>query len=264
MATLKTSGLATNALTCVMVDDDNTTKDLVAGTSFALDGSCPGIGTGAWKGTTRKYQPTAANGGFNYYGFRYPTTPPTMPVDGAGCAIFLALHAAVAPGGSGDIIDTADSGGRTNWDRQGAGGLPRILAAGQLERTGVTVWPTDGTKISVGINHRRNVETSIWYCLESVNAVATSKDFDATGGQGDNGGQSPLHGIGGLSGQGNSVMSIYLAVMFNRVLTIAEWRTLHDDWYGTLFDAGAATFVDDDPGGSILIPSREPNRVSVW
>lgn len=244
--TLKTTGVATALLTCVIVDQDGVTTDKKSGTGFSVDASAGSPGTGSWKGTTRKYQPIVPNTGYNYYGIRYATTPPVLLTDNgqAGAGVFIAFHTASTPDGFCDVIDTSDSGMTRFWrsNQTPDMGYPIVTAANQDQVVGTTMWPTDGTKFSAGFNQKRgggSPESSIWYCPEGTDA--SSIPFENTVTTNDDGGNSTLNGVGGLSGASNGGnLGIYLFTAFNRILTLAEFRSLHNDWFGTLFEAAAA------------------------
>jgi hypothetical protein len=91
------------------------------------------------------------------------------------------------------------------------------------------------TKLSGGFSFddEVGVGTVFYYGLESGSLAA---DGTSTSGVGFSGSSGEVYGIGGWPGQGSHPASRYCSVLFNRVLTLAEMQSLHDDWFGTLFD----------------------------
>jgi len=110
--TLKTSGLATDLVFCLAVDQDGTTvKEFVSSsvnTDMTVDGSVT-TGSSSWKGTSRGYFETSSNGTFNFHGIRFGTTKPDMVGNDAdGLAIFCAVASIAAATGTPWFIGTTE------------------------------------------------------------------------------------------------------------------------------------------------------------
>jgi hypothetical protein len=231
--TLKTSGLATALSFCVAVDEDGTTvREFVSSTvNGTMTLTNVAVGSATWKGVSRGHFSSAANGSFNYFGPKFVTNKPSIP-DAFG--LFLAFNSRSAPSGTRTLIEGVEG--------SNTGALAEINAAGRLFATrgggaiGNTALPTGATKFSCGHNHAYNVANDFFYGLESGSGAADGTGADAGWGAG----TTVVSGIGGCAGQGNSPGQYFIVAGFNRRLTTAEYQSLHDDWFGVLFESAVA------------------------
>lgn len=235
--TLKTTGVATALISCVAVDDDDVIKDFKANTITLDTGVAASVATGSWKSVSRKYFVTTANGSFNYFGVRFSATQPSVDeTDSDGMAAWFACHGASAASGGGPFISIApfDAPDR-GLTRSGTKG--RYISGGGTVAITATDIPTDGTtKFSFGANYRSANSSEVFYGLES-GSLASDGTAGSDGGFGTT---AQLRGIGGADGQGNQPFQPYVVCVFNRQLTLTEMQSLHNDWFGTLFDSGPA------------------------
>jgi hypothetical protein len=153
--TLKGTGLATNLKMCLAVDDDGTTiKEFVSSdvnTNKTLGtGVAAGIGAATWKGTSRGYFPTFADGPFDYFGIRFPAAhQPLFNADsGRPFSFFAAMRAMGAGANARALVEGPTSGtylfsrpllGGPLSDSQWGGGsastnMPSDLGAGDTGR----------------------------------------------------------------------------------------------------------------------------------
>lgn len=234
--TLKASGIATALTMCVAVDDDNTTikefvSSLVNGDMTFDTGVAAGVGTSTWKGVSQGYFPTFNNGTFDYLGIRFGTNKPSALWNAANpSTMFFVWSSADAAGGAKPIIGTG--GGNFAVDR-GVGTL-RISNGAFV---GSTTLPSDGTtKFSAGFNFTPFTGGEFYYGLESGSLASDGTFTDTLGFTG----SGTFDGIGGAPGQGHAQGHYHLVAKFNRVLTLTEMQSLHNDWRGTLFDSAAA------------------------
>lgn len=237
--TLKSSGIATNLVVCVAVDEDDTIKDFKGAAITLGTGVAASVATGSWKSTSRKYFVTTDNGTFNFFGVTFNATEPTVDTnDSDGVGMWFACHGASAC--------SSDSAPFISIGSSITTGLKRVAAAdnhgyfssgGGTQATTATNLPTDGTtKFSFGSNYRSADSSEVFYGLES-GSLASDGTAGSDGGFG--GAARSIFSIGGAAGQGNQPFKPYLAAVFNRKLTLAEMQSLHNDWFGTLFDAPA-------------------------
>jgi hypothetical protein len=231
--TLKSSGLATRALFVVAVDEDGTTvKEFVSSTvnsTMTLTGVT--TGSASWKGTSRGYFVTSANGATNYFGPKFVTNFAT--VDGAaGFGIFMAYNQATAGDNNNVIIER--TGNVSLLARDVSNKLD-----GLSDNVSTTSLPTDGsTKFSIGANHRQSVTSAYFYGLESGSLAADGSQVDP----GFGGGTYDILGIGGAVSQGNAPGRVHICAGFD-LCSLAEYQSLHDDWFNVLFDAPPAAPV---------------------
>lgn len=250
--TLKSSGIATSLIVCVAVDDDGTIKDFKGNAITLGTGVAASVADGTWKGVSRKYFETTSFNTYDVRGVSFNATQPSVDeTDSDGMSVWFCCN-----GASGTtyidapFIQIAGS----NTERKGLGRVSesdnhvRFSPGGGTQAKTTTAVPTDGTtKFSVGANYRSNVSSQIFYGLES-GSLASEATAGADGGFG---GVHQIFGLGGAvgGGQGAQPFKPFIACVFNRQLTLAEMQSLHDDWFGTLFDvsgqqqalAGAAT-----------------------
>lgn len=235
--TLKTTGIATNLVVCVGVDDDGTIKDFKANAITLGTGVAASVATGSWKGTSRQYFVTTANGGTDFNGVRWSSPPVVDNTDADGMSIFIALHGASARSGNGPFVTYGTAGTSFNGLITDPNKLGLYLGAFKALTT--TTVPSDGTtKWSFGTNYKSNSDSEAFYGLES-GSLSSEATAGSDGGFGSS--THALYNIGGSTGQGNQPASFYLVAVFNKKLSLAEMQSLHDDWFGTLFDGGGGT-----------------------
>lgn len=238
---LQTSGLATVASSIIAVDSDGVTiRDFVSPTRTAnmtVDTHVT-TGTSTWKGTSRSYFQTLANGTYGFYGLTFASGY-EIPYDcssGKSAAIFIA-HAGASndPGGLAAIMTESTVSGGIKLTSGNL--LTQFFSGG----TSATAIPVDGTtKFSFGTSFTYGGASTYYYGLES-GALAQ----DATATDGGFGANRPLSSIGGASGQGNRPAKHHIICVFPRALTLSEHQSLHNDWFGALFQTGGG-------GGSAL------------
>jgi hypothetical protein len=228
--TLK-SAWSSRVITCIAVDQDNTTiKDFVAANSISLGtGVAAGVGTATYKGNTRGYFPTFANGTFNYHGITYNATKP-VATQGTICSWFAILNSYTSSSGwwSGDAA--ASGGLRVSSNK------PRLSASTNSIVTGATSLAASTKQSVMGI-FRRAGTCEIHYGLESGSMAQDATATDS----GPFGGNFSMDGYGGLSGQGNFVGNTHLFLVTNDVIDNTDRDALHSDFVGTLFDTGSAS-----------------------
>ena len=234
--TLKASGIATNLIACVVVDEDGTTITDLAGNAITLGtGVSATVATGSWKGSSRNYFGTLANGTFDFYGVTWNTPPAVTDDDADGIAVWCAFHGADSPntvlaciaGSAGDV---------RGFGKAAATGKGTYRSGGTVANT-TTDLPTDGTtKFSFRMSYESADSSEAFYGLES--GSLSSEDTETS--DGGFGGAYNLHSLGGVSGQGRHESRIYCFCVFDRKLTETEMDSLHDDWFGTLIDAGGS------------------------
>lgn len=235
--TLKASGLATNLVFCVAVDSDGTIKEFVntgVNSNKTLGtGVAASVAAATWKSVSRQYFETLANGTFDYYGVRFASGfRPTMDSStGVSVGYFAALSGAQA--GQNQAIMVEGNG-------SGVGLVERDPTDNKLKDTnggslGTTSLPTDNsTKFSWALSHTYGGTNAKFYGLESGSLAADGTNSDAGFG-----GPQDVYGIGGAAGQGNARMKVHILCGFNIAPTLANFQSLHDDWFGTLFDSGS-------------------------
>lgn len=242
--TLKATGVAAIATSIIAVDQDGTTiRDFKSSTRTAnmtVDANVS-RGTSTWKSVSRGYFETKSNGGFDFYGI---TIAPghEIPWDNSyeqpGTGTFIAYAGTAASAGAHGILTS--SGGELLLRRSGK------LAISYSGSDGLTTLPTDGTtKFSVGVNFVYGADRDFYYGPES-GSLAIDGDFT----DGGFGGNNLINAIGGLAGQGNAPGKFHVIVIAPRPLTLTEYQSLHDDWFGTLFDVSTTTTINCTVGNA--------------
>jgi hypothetical protein len=236
--TLKASGLATDLLACVIVNDDGTTITDLSGSALTLGtGVAATVATGSWKGTARKYFETLANGTFGFFGVIWNTPVAVDETDGDGMACFAAFHGASANTTDTPFACIASADNEKRGFSRTVGANKGTYKSGGTVAATTTDLPTNGsTKFSFGMSYRSANSSEAFYGLESGSLA--SEDTEAS--DGGFGGARNLYQLGGSTGQGNQPAKYYIFCLFDRILTEAEMQSLHDDWFGVLIDAGAA------------------------
>ncbi len=234
--TLKSSGIALNLIVCVVVDEDGTTITDLTGKAITLGtGVSASVATGSWKSVSRKYFSTTANGTFDFNGVTWNTAPLVDEDDSDGVSVWCAFHGA----SSANTVFAAIAGapGDVRGYGKAAATAKGTYRSGGTTAATTTDLPTDGTtKFSFGMAYRSGVSSEAFYGLESGNL--SSEDTEAS--DGGFGGDRNLYEIGGVDGQGNHPASVYCFCVFNKMLSETEMDSLHDDWFGTLIDAGGS------------------------
>jgi hypothetical protein len=239
---------------CVVVDDDNTIKDLKSKT-FTLDTGVAGsVASTTWKGASRGYFVTTANGEFNFNGLRWSATQPQVDeTDADGIAVWFACAGASAPGTPGDPSPFLCIGGGgaspRGLMRVPGANTARYISGGGTVANSATSLPTDGaTKFSFGANYRSNVSSEVFYGLES-GSLASDGTAGPDGAYGSS--TATLWNIGGAVGYGNQPHRPFIHCVFNGLLTLAEFQSLHDNWVSALFNASGPTLHQIERGRSM-------------
>ncbi len=227
---LKTTGIATNLLMCVAVDEDGTTVKEFVSADVNTNKTTTGVTTSSatWKGTSRGYFVVSGTSGSpNCVQFPATHRPAWAVSDTDGGAIFMALSGSTNASGTFVIDDN------------GAGMLGRaagtVLTMNGGGRSGTTTPPSDGTtKWSGGGNYHAFTDWQIYYGLESGSLAQ-----DATGSDAGTAATLNITGVGGWAGFSVAPANYHIAAIFNRTLTLVEMQSLHNDWFGTLFAAPA-------------------------
>lgn len=262
--TLKTSGLATNLVVCVAVDDNNTIKEFVNGwtdgAGFTLDtGVAASVATGTWKGSNRKYFETTATSGtaaLTWRGLRFTTPPTVNETDSDGCTWWFACAGAYTSHNNlGPFMNNTASQARGVRRTTSSGPISYYLSGGNPRATTTTSLPTDGTTaFSAGITYKSSSSSSAAYGAESG-----SLSVEATAGSDGGFGSSTrdISAIGGAQDQGSQAFKPYICCVFNKILNEDELRSLHgngtNDWFSTLFDATSSD-VTTSISGSAATP----------
>jgi hypothetical protein len=233
---LKLTGLATDLVMCLAMDEDGSTiREFVSSTVNSNKTVDAGVTTGSatWKGVSRGWFQTLPNGA-SFDGIRFAVSfrPQVDLGNLSSAACFIACAGISARNGDGGLV--AYSLGKL-FGRSESG--PESF--GSPWHVGTTAMPTDGTtKFSAGINHEAFVDYSAFYGLESGSLAADGSGAD--GGFGND--NTDITAVGGSdSNIGNQPGKYFLVAVFDRELTLAEYQSLHDDWFGTLFTGGGGS-----------------------
>jgi len=253
--TLKSTGLATESVAIYMVDEDGVTlREWVSGqfatwdtvSAWAEDAGNADltvddpvtVANATWKGSTLDYFETLANGAYNFYGIRH-SSPIDIPgaAGEAGVGVFAALAGAGTPAGNRGAL-FADSATNAYLGADVSTGILQWYVSSGVRYASTQVLPQDGTtKFSVAGNYKYgDAATQTFHGLESGALAAT--DAGASPG---NYSFSTYDNIGGEDGGGRMPAKYFILAVFNRTLTEAEYQGLHNDYFGTLFDAPADT-----------------------
>jgi hypothetical protein len=230
--TLKTSGIATEMTMCLAVDDNNIVKEFVssaANSAMTIDAGIT-YGTKSWKSVSRRYFETFR--GANDYTpvkLSFSSNYPVFQADATnGGTVYIACAGYSAPLYSGGVIS------KTN-------GAPIYVAIGEFRPDGTitasTPSPTNGTtSFSTAFKITSGGTYKFYYGAESSADVAAA-------GTGSPGGRAntDVGQIGGGDGQGVDAGKWHLIALFNRQLEDVEVESLHDDWFGVLFDSSGSS-----------------------
>lgn len=239
---LKSTGLATDLVACLIVDEDGSTIVDLCGNTISAHASLPAVGTASWKGVTRSHIVTGGDGGYTPYGIAWTGTKPSANTNDAdGIGVFVAL--AGASGKTGGTIGNfvhIDADPPSAVDRglfRDGSNKAKMVFTGSSGGVGTTSIPTDGTtKFSMAANWQNDVNVENFYGLESGSLTS-----DSTATNPGNWGSTNyvVQSIGGFPGQNTQPFKPFIVAVFGRQLTLSEYQTLHDDWFGELIDAGA-------------------------
>lgn len=244
---LASSGIATNLIFILAVDETGSNvKEFVSttvdGTKVVAGGSGYGSGAGqvtlgssTWKGTSRGWFQTKDNGG-TLVSITFATNLPSVTNDATDGWSFYGVSAGTAYSGvTPPPMIAFDSDNRLGVDTSGH---VCIYLGGAERHVGTTVLPTDGTtKYSFGANFRSNSSATgnaqAFYGAESGSLASDSTAANP----GLNGSASyTVASTSGVSGSSARFTGKWhLICMFNKQLSLAEYQSLHDDWFGTLF-----------------------------
>lgn len=238
--TLKTTGPAAKALSVIAVDDNGDVKDFVTGRTITYNAAiaAPRIGTATWKGVTRShfktdYSPDA----FSPRGAVYGATVPPVPMGAAGNGVswFCACNQLVEVPAGAIFWLTGDN---NQGARIGAGSKLEVLCGNTSQGLGTTTLLA-ATKMSFGFNQKYSTTgLPFFFGLESGALAA-----DGTYNEGGFGSATVLSMFGGHAGYGSARGEYFVHAVFSDavLLTLAEMQSLHNDWFGTLFEAVTAT-----------------------
>lgn len=239
---LKSTGLATDLVACLIVDEDGATIVDLCGNSISIHPSIPAVGAASWKGVTRSHIVTGGDGGYTPYGIAWTGTKPsanTNDADGIGVFVALAGASGKTGGTIGNFvhIDADPPGAVDRGLFRSGSNKAKMVFTGSSGGVGTTSIPTDGTtKFSMAANWQNDVNVENFYGLESGSLTS-----DSTATNPGNWGSTNyvVQSIGGFPGQNTQPFKPFIVAVFGRQLTLSEYQTLHDDWFGELIDAGA-------------------------
>jgi hypothetical protein len=258
--TLKASGIATNLVMCRAVDEDGTTIKEFVNSGVNSNKTTTGVTTNSatWKGVSRGYFTTSGAGGSpNSVQFASGNRPAWAVSDGDGGAAFFAVSGSSAGAAGANPFLLIDDNAAAILGAAGAG---LYLNGGAAGRIGATSVPTNGTtKWSGGANYHAFTSWHIFYGLESGSLAQDATNTDAGTATTIN-----ITGVGGWTGFGSGPANYHLMALFNRTLILDEMQSLHDDWFGTLFDAPASGITFDEEVWNPMEQQTNPLTVSVW
>lgn len=230
--TLKSSALTAKLIALIAVDEDGTTvKDFVSGNTATQNANvaAPKTGTATWKGVTRSWFKTDYSP--DQYTPRAITWSTTETVPAAGFACWCAVNSLNSVA---DIILWGKAGDNNDNYHTNASGYP-MMRTSATNHTASTTALVASTKLSFGMNFKNNSSGQAhFYGLESGNLSQTN-----TFTVGDWMGDFTLGMMGGVTGQGAAAGQYFVWALFSDTdgLTEAEFDSLHDDWFNTLFEA---------------------------
>lgn len=240
--TLKTTGPAAKAVSVIAVDDDGATvKDFVTGRTITYNAAiaAPRIGAATWKGVSRSHFKTDYSPDqFSPRGAVYGATLPPVPMGAAGNGIswFCACNQLVDAAAGNIFWLTGDN---NQGARIATGSKLEVLCGNTSQGLGTTTLPA-ATKMSFGFNQKYSTNAlPFFFGLES-GSLAT----DGTYNEGGFGSTTVLSMFGGHAGYGSASGEYFVHAVFSDavLLTEAEMQSLHNDWFGTLFEATTTPF----------------------
>lgn len=243
---LKSTGIATNLAFCVVVDYDGVIRDLAGYAVTAASGVAASVSLSTWKGSFRKHFVTTWGGPGvgDYLGVDWVAPQPSMSTqDAGGGAIFIASVGAGTPTGDGNNSyiwsdTTLATGLRISATDKGT----LVDQLGPNAVTTTSLVRDNATKFSLGANYEYNVNSRMFYGLESGSGAFDGSAVIPTWSAAMN-----AQGIGGSYNQGSQPGKYLIVAGFNRELTEAEFQSLHgdgtNDWATTLIDNPVVVFL---------------------
>jgi hypothetical protein len=247
--TLKTSGIATNLVFCIAVDEDGTTiKEWVSSNVDTNKTVHANVTTGAstWKGTSRGYFETFGSGA-SPQSVEFPSPHrPTWDVRGAGSgggnggAIFMAVAGASALSSTGNASWVTDAGAIPVLGRTSAAGTGYVKLNETTNTTRIgdsEVAPIDGTTKWATLCNYSTFESPGWWIYHGLES-ASDLTLDASGNDAGTATTITFRSVGGATGFGTAPAKFHIVAAFDKTLDSTERESLFDDWFGTLFDSG--------------------------
>ena len=258
--TLKTTGLAAEAIMVLAVDDDGSIKEFVSPAVDAAKTLGTGVATadGSWKGQARKYWSTGTHPSpFDFSGVKFTdgNRPNLAHGNAAGFTVIDIFHSIGAAQSSGGFVSwspTGDAGNRgTRRSQTAPNGLTFFAFSSERGASTVTI-PNDGTKYFTALTFQNTagVGTDYFQAAEGdadITATGTSTSMVGFASSGD----VWVYGVGGFNGQGNQTASRYLTAIISRKLSQAEVETIFDDWFNVFFDGPAGVVHDVSQSGAM-------------
>ncbi|HYE70674.1 MAG TPA: hypothetical protein VD932_04035 [Aquabacterium sp.] len=241
---LKSTGQALDLLFALTFDDDNTTlKEFVdpdVNDGMVVDAGVT-FGTTTFKGQTRGWFQTTADGAFDFEGISF--TSPDQAVGPASSNVSIVMLCAGSGTGNNNKFWISFNGDVHGLGTDGAG--KAHITFGGTGCSGTTTIPTDGTtKFFVAGNWSGPSGTEdgeIYYAAEASSDVALENTEDI----GSFGSDVPLTHIGGPPGNGNLPFKCIAIYMFDGLRTLSQLQALFDDDLDELFgEAEPGTIAD--------------------
>jgi hypothetical protein len=239
--TLKTSGLALNCTMVAIVDTDANkvrwySKDMTAGEDMTFAGT---IASGSWRtsGTVGTFETTNSNAAAF-------TTKPAWSVNGAGQEIsfYLAMDWVTDAYLSSNIMGVDVNNYRLWVDDSTDAAKNRLRLSGGTSIAYETANLFTTAAASFGISYAYSTGAKVYQRLAADATPVT----DVTGNAAITGEQfilTPSYIGRDNAGDKYAAAKFYCVAAFNKVLSVAEFGTLHDDWKGVLFAAPSATIA---------------------
>lgn len=280
--TLKSTGIVTKAKAIVAVDEDGTLKEWkngwTPGSGLTKHADVTTSGTASFRGAgTKRYFETFSSSGVPRgvaFNTNIDLTARTANRGLCVVAIMAGASFTASNAAAGSYIahlhrsDSATTSIPEESLFSLTGSYPSVYMSSFSRVTGTAAMPTDGTTafmvagqyLDSGTDNGISAGGQTFFCLES-NAGSTAS-FDPASPAG--GGYQPgmalaLTGVGGAfqpdnhattpnAALSNAAPGKYLLwAVFDNLLTLAELQSLHDDWFGTLFEAAASPTITLTP-----------------
>ncbi len=267
--TLLSSGIATNLVMCVALDSDGTTIKEFVSSDVNSNKTTTGVTTSSatWKGTSRGYfAVTGSAASPNSVQFPSGHRPVWNVVGvgggGDGAAVFVALNG-FSGTGSGTYPWIIDDNAFNIFGADGPSNKIVLNGTARSSSTVPTNWTNGSTKFSVGANYS-SFDSPGWWIYYGLESGSLSQD--ASGNDAGSLSTANITGVGGWSGFYTGPGNYHIAALFNRTLTLTEMQSLHNDWFGTLFDPGSppATLSFDEETWNPQEMITNPLTISVW
>lgn len=242
---LKSTGQAVDLVFALTFDDDNTTlKEFVdpdVNDSMVIDPDVD-FGTTTFKGQTRGYLETFADGGFSFDGVSFDGGPNVQAIGPAASELSIVMLCAGSGVGNSNKFWVSFNGDVNGLGTDGSG--KAIIDFGGGGCSGTTTISTNGTtKFFVAGNWQGPGvgNSEIFYVAEAGSTVASEN----TEHQGDFGSDLPLTHIGGPPGNGNLPAKIIALYVFDGVRTQPQLQSLFEDDLDELFGVAEPGSIDD-------------------